>query len=60
MHNLAAHYGAEFSSKMALRIAKATKTSPASWLNMQTKLDLRNAFQNEPKNVLEFPQRKVG
>jgi len=48
------------SPEMALRIAKATKTSPASWLNLQTKLDLWKALQYEPENVLEFPQRKVG
>ncbi len=47
------------SSEMALRIAKATKTSPASWLNMQTKLDLWNALQHEPKNVSEFPHKKA-
>ena len=45
------------SPEMALRIAKATKTSPDSWIKMQAKLDLWNALQNEPKNVSEFPQR---
>lgn len=44
------------SPEMAIRIAKATKTSPESWLNMQTKLDLWNAIQKSPKNIMEFPQ----
>jgi addiction module HigA family antidote len=47
------------SPKMAIRIAKATRTSPESWLNMQLKLDLWNAVQNEPKNVKIFPNKKV-
>ena len=45
---------ASLSSVMAIRIAKATKTSPESWLNMQTKLGLWNAKQHEPENVAEF------
>ncbi len=45
---------AALSPEMALRIAKATNTSPESWLNMQTKLNLWNALQNEPENVSEF------
>ena len=51
---------AALSSEMALRIAKATNTSPESWLNMQTKLDLWNALQHEPENVSEFPRQKAG
>ena len=51
---------ASLSPSMALRIAKATGTSPESWLNMQTKLDLWNALQHEPRNVAEFPQSLVG
>lgn len=47
------------SPKMAIRIAKATKTSPESWLNMQLKLDLWNAILNEPKNVRLFPKEKA-
>jgi addiction module HigA family antidote len=39
---------------MAVRIAKATNTSPESWLAMQTKLDLWNAIQDEPKDVIKF------
>jgi addiction module HigA family antidote len=45
---------ATLSPEMALRIAKATNTSPESWLNMQTKLNLWNALQHEPENVSEF------
>ncbi|EMJ94972.1 hypothetical protein LEP1GSC193_3096 [Leptospira alstonii serovar Pingchang str. 80-412] len=33
----------------------ATNTSPESWLNMQIKLDLWNALQDKPKNVIKFP-----
>ena len=51
---------ASLSPKMALRIAKATNTSPESWINTQPKLDLWHALQNEPENVLEFSQRKTG
>ena len=43
------------SPEMALRIAKATNTSAESWMNMQLKLTLWNAYQNEPKNVTLFP-----
>jgi addiction module HigA family antidote len=51
---------AALSPKMALRIAKATNTSPESWLNMQTKVDLWNALQHMPENVSEFPQQRAG
>jgi len=51
---------ASLSPKMALRIAKATNTTPESWINMQSKLDLWHALQHEPENVLEFSQRKTG
>ncbi len=40
--------------EMAVRIGKATNTSPESWLAMQTKLDLWNAMQNDPKDVIRF------
>ena len=40
--------------EMAVRIAKATNTSPESWLVMQTKLDLWQAMQDEPKDVIKF------
>jgi addiction module HigA family antidote len=43
------------SPEMSIRLAKATKTSPDSWLYMQTKLDLWNAMQNEPEIVASFP-----
>ena len=41
--------------EMAIRIAHATKTSPESWLNMQTKLDLWTASKNIPCNIVIFP-----
>ena len=47
------------SPEMAIRIAKATKTNPESWLNMQTKLDLWNVLQHEPENVSEFSHQLV-
>jgi len=40
---------ASMSPKMAVRVARATKTSPESWLYMQTKLDLWLAEQEPPK-----------
>ena len=43
------------SPEMALRIAKATNTSAESWMNIQLKLTLWNAYQNEPENVTLFP-----
>ena len=43
------------SPDMALRIAKATNTSAEGWLNMQMKLTLWTASQNEPQNVIPFP-----
>ncbi|MCK4695235.1 MAG: HigA family addiction module antidote protein [Candidatus Cloacimonetes bacterium] len=42
---------------MALRISKATGTSPDGWLNMQTKLDLWLASQHKPENVIKFELR---
>ena len=47
------------SPEMALRIAKATNTSAESWMNMQLKLTLFNAKQNEPKNVKAFSMQAV-
>ena len=44
---------------MAIRIAKATNTSPESWLNMQVKLDLWNALKETPKNVTVFHEQNV-
>ena len=40
---------ASLSPEMAVRIAKATKTSPQSWLYMQAKLDLWIAIRKSPK-----------
>ncbi len=48
------HGKCSLSPAMAVRIAKATKTSPESWLAMQTKLDLWQAMQDEPKDVMKF------
>ena len=44
---------ASVSPEMAVRIAKATRTSPESWLYMQAKLDLWLAGQ-KPTEVEEF------
>jgi addiction module HigA family antidote len=44
---------ASMSPEMAVRVARATKTSPESWLYMQAKLDLWLAEQKPPK-VQEF------
>ncbi|PIY18791.1 addiction module antidote protein, HigA family [Candidatus Desantisbacteria bacterium CG_4_10_14_3_um_filter_40_18] len=41
------------SPEMAVRISKATRTTPESWLYMQVKLDLWNAEQRSAK-VQEF------
>jgi len=51
---------ASLSPEMALRIAKATKTTPESWLNMQIKLDLWNALKHEPENVSGFSRKRAG
>ena len=40
---------ASMSPEMAVRVAKATKTSPESWLYMQARLDLWLAEQKPPK-----------
>jgi addiction module HigA family antidote len=42
------------SPEMAIRIGKATRTSPESWLNMQVKIDLWEADKKNPK-VIPFP-----
>jgi len=44
---------ASLSPRMAIRIGKATGTSPESWLFMQSKLDLWMA-QKSPCTVREF------
>ena len=45
------------STEMAVRIAKATNTSPESWLNMQTNLDLWKVEQKKI-SVAIFPESK--
>ena len=45
------------SPEMAVRIGKATRTSPESWLNMQTKLDLWEAEKKNPE-VIPFPVKE--
>jgi len=40
---------------MALRIARATDTSPESWIYMQAKLDLWKANRKVIKNVSRLP-----
>ena len=47
---------ASLSPEMAVRIGKATGTSPESWLSMQMKVDLWNAGQKKPLNVRSFPK----
>jgi len=42
---------ASLSPDMAIRIAKATNTSPESWLNMQTKLNLWTSEQKDLKVI---------
>ena len=44
---------ASLSPAMAIKIAKATDTSPESWFNMQAKLDLWKASQRHYK-IIEF------
>lgn len=39
------------STEMAVRIAKATDTSPDSWYMMQAKLDLWLQLQDIPENI---------
>ena len=40
--------------EMAVRIAKSTNTSPESWINMQTKLDLWKVRQTKIINTAPF------
>ena len=40
---------ASMSPEMAVRVSKATKTSPESWLYMQARLDLWIAEQKPPR-----------
>ena len=43
---------------IALRIGKATNTTPQSWLNMQNKLDLWEEENNTEFNIIPFPQNE--
>ena len=47
------------SPEIAVRVGKATNTSPESWLAMQTKLDLWKAMEKEPRNVVRFKASTV-
>jgi addiction module HigA family antidote len=49
---------ASMSPEMAVRVSKATKTSPESWLYMQAKLDLWIAEQR-PIKVEEFGEAAI-
>jgi len=49
---------ASLSPDRAIRISKATNTTPESWLFMQAKLDLWNASHNDTK-VEPFDDRKA-
>jgi len=49
---------ASMSPEMAVRVSKATKTSPESWLYMQAKLDLWIAEQRSIK-VEEFGEAAI-
>ena len=41
---------------MAIRIAKASNTTPESWLSMQSKLDLWNARQKSQAKITKFQE----
>jgi antitoxin HigA-1 len=45
------------SPEMAVRIARATDTTPESWINMQSKLDI---WEAEQKKLKVTPFQKVG
>jgi antitoxin HigA-1 len=50
------HEKASLSPDMAVRIARATHTSPESWLNMQEALDLWKSSQKDIQ-VIPFPSQ---
>ncbi len=54
------HGKARLTPEMAIRIAKATDTTPESWITMQSKLDLWNAFQHEPRNIKILIKKSSG
>ena len=47
------------SPEMAIRIGKATKTSPESWINMQTKLDLWKIEQKNPEVIAFIVKKRI-
>lgn len=49
---------ASLSPEMAIKIAKATETTPESWFNMQSKLDLWKASRHKYK-VKKFTEHRV-
>ncbi len=49
---------ASLSPEMAIKIAQATDTSPESWFNMQSKLDLWTASRHTYK-VIEFSENSL-
>ena len=49
---------ASLSPEMAIKIAKATETSPESWFNMQSKLDLWKASRKNYK-VMKFTEKRI-
>ena len=53
------HQRTSLSTIMAIRIADATKTTPESWMNIQTKYDLWEVLQNKPNNIKEFRHLEV-
>ncbi|HOE19136.1 MAG TPA: hypothetical protein PLX02_15495 [Syntrophorhabdaceae bacterium] len=44
---------------MAIRIGKATDTSPESWLSIQAKLDLWNTMKKGSRDVARFKIQKT-
>jgi addiction module HigA family antidote len=46
------------SAEMAVRVGKATNTTPVSWLTMQTRLDLWLAEQDPPEVESLGPPRR--
>ena len=50
---------ASLSPEMAIKIAKATQTSPESWFNMQSKLDLWEASRKN-YTVMAFSENRGG
>jgi len=47
------------SPEIAIRIGKATDTSPESWLSIQAKLDLWNTMQKRSRDVARFTIQKT-